>query len=118
MRVAQKAAGGFTLVEILIVVSIIGVLVSIAVPNFVKARSGSQKNSCIANLRQIDCAKRIWAFESRAPLGTAPETTDLFGATQYIRDEPKCPAAGVYSLNAVTNNPTCSLENSENHRLL
>ena len=63
MKINTSRKAGFTLVEIMIVVAIIGLLAAIAIPNFVKARSTSQMNACINNLRQIDGAKQQWALE-------------------------------------------------------
>src|SRR5713101_3885223 len=101
MQIKTSKTAGFTLVEIMIVVAIIGLLAAIAIPNFVKARTSSQKSACIANLKQIDGAKATWALENKKNNSDTPLTTDLFGATLYIRDQPSCPGGGVYTLNPV-----------------
>lgn len=109
MRMRLSRRTGFTLVEIMIVVAIIGLLAAIAIPNFVKARTASQKNACIANLKQIEGAKANWAMEMKKNNSDTPATTDLYGAALYIRVEPLCPGGGTYSINAVDTPPACSL---------
>lgn len=117
MRATFKRNAGFTLVEIMIVVAIIGLLAAIAIPNFVKARSVSQKNACIANLKQIDGAKATWALENKKNNADTPGTTELYGTTLYIRDEPKCPGGGSYTIFAVDTKPECSLKTTQGHEL-
>ena len=112
----STSRSAFTLVEIMIVVAIIGLLAAIAVPNFVKARTTAQKNSCIANLKQIDGAKATWALENKKVNTDTPVDSDLFGSTAYIRDTPVCPGGGTYTLGQVQNKPTCT-KSADGHSL-
>ena len=111
-----KSKTGFTLVEIMIVVLIIGILLAIAIPNFVAARELSRAKACVGNLKQIDSATQQWCMDKKknaTNYGTGPVIgTDLYvsGGTGYIRALPPArPTAPMRSASAITSTPQCSI---------
>jgi prepilin-type N-terminal cleavage/methylation domain-containing protein len=83
MKINTNGKAGFTLVEIMIVVAIIGLLAAIAVPNFVRARESAQLNSIINNLRLIEGAKDQWALENKKTTGSTVTSASL---KTYLRN--------------------------------
>ena len=115
-----KSKTGFTLVEIMIVVLIIGILLAIAIPNFVSARESSRAKACVGNLKQIDSATQQYCMDKKLnasnytsslpTIDTGGNTTSLVGAAGYIRALPVCPSAGTYSVAAaITGTPQCTI---------
>ena len=119
-RPTNKKAG-FTLVEIMIVVLIIGILLAIAIPNFVAARESSRAKACVGNIKQIDSAKQQCAMDKKMS-GTSTDTFaidglvasdtatahQLVGPTFYIRAIPQCPSGSTYYPGLVSATPWCT----------
>jgi prepilin-type N-terminal cleavage/methylation domain-containing protein len=118
MTIKNNRNAGFTLVEIMIVVAIIGLLAAIAIPNFVKARTTSQKNACINNLRQIDGAVQQFALEQKKAAADKVVEGDV---TPYLKNLLACPAGGTkfsdsYTITDCQTAPTCQ-KDKVNHLL-
>ena len=108
---------GFTLVEIMIVVAIIGILIAIAIPGFLRARENSRGQACQENLTKIDGAKEQWALEFKHSNDTALDETflddlNIFGANGYVKKKPKCPSSGTYTVSNIGTDPSCYIGSS------
>ena len=104
---------GYTLIEILIVVMIIGILLAIAVPSMFNASERARANACRANLRQIQSAKEQWAMANNQGPTATPDWPDL--VPNFIQQQPNCPSGGTYTIGNMSTNPTCSI--GGNHSL-
>ncbi|HEY3332840.1 MAG TPA: type II secretion system protein [Capsulimonadaceae bacterium] len=107
-----KRNSGFTLIEIMIVVLLIGVLLAIAVPTLFHARDVSRANACVATMRQIESGKAQYLIETKQP-STHNFSSDPQGGIgviypKYVKTYPVCPSGGIYSLNTGNNDVTCS----------
>ena len=95
----RTSRNGFTIVELMIVVAVIGLLLALAIPNFVKSRDAAQLNSVYNNLRMIETAKDQWAIENKKGTG---EPTDLPTLSDYLKGGTiKSVVSEVYEVNVI-----------------
>jgi len=104
MKRTNKRRKGFTLVEIMIVVLIIGILLAIAVPNFITARQNSRAQTIVATLKQVEAAKDQCAMDKG--LTTGDDCTDTDMASYLKKYPPTFPVGGAYAKNSIGTNPT------------
>jgi prepilin-type N-terminal cleavage/methylation domain-containing protein len=118
MKHNYSRSEGFTLVEIMIVVAIIGMLATIAIPNYVKSRETARLTTCVNNLQKIDGVIAQWALELKKDSGQPVTYDDIRG---YLKGSVVCPSGGTsfqdsYTITTVDTAPLC-LRRPEAHKL-
>lgn len=108
---------GFTLVEIMITIAIIGIVLAIASSAWVRQRLISRQRACQENLAKIDGAKIQWAMENNSAADATPTWENLAptDATGYLRSRPACPGEGVYTMNNISEFATCTITEPLDH---
>ena len=125
-----KSKRGFTLIELMIVISILLILVSVAVPSFLKYRESSLRAKCIVNLRRIQDAREAYFMDNMSAQAISQES-DLYPYLGYqtatdadwtVNDaDRQCPAGGgAYTLtiddvNKIDTMPTCNYDGEVEH---
>jgi len=99
---------GFTLVEIMVVVAIIGLLMSVATVGISQAINRSQRQICTMNLEAVQSAKTLWGLDNKKGDNDTPTEDDL---KPHLKDNtfPSCPKGGTYTINALGVRATCSV---------
>ena len=97
-KIIRTNRAGFTLVEVMMVISILGMLVTVAVPQWMKGRENARRSTCLTNLKKIDEFKEQYAFAHNK----------LSGDTCSFSDMPIRQSGGTYNFKAIGEAPTCS----------
>jgi prepilin-type N-terminal cleavage/methylation domain-containing protein len=112
----MKKQQAFTLIEVLIVALIIGLLVTLAVPNFVRARENARAKTCAQNLRVLEVAKDQYMMDYNLPRTVIINEPNIIGPNNYVKQLPTCPSSGTYTIGRGDQEALCSFGGLHNLR--
>lgn len=107
MKSTGQKRRGFTMIEIMIVIAIIGIVIALAVPAWLRARETARGLVCQENLTKIDGAKEQWSLENNKGAGSNVGWDDLVGPELYIKTKPSCPTGNEYTINVIGSDVSC-----------
>lgn len=102
----RKSRFGFTIVELAIVVLVLGILLTVAIPFYQGARERAWTHACLENLTKIDQAKQLWQMENNKDSNDEPVWGELI--PRYLKTRPLCPTGGEYEIRHCGTASTCS----------
>jgi prepilin-type N-terminal cleavage/methylation domain-containing protein len=107
-EIAMKARAGFTLIEIMIVVTIIAIIAAVVIPAYVGYINKSKASVCLGNLRELRVAKVHWSMDNSNNGKDSPMMSDL--VPDYLKKTPVCASGGTYTIGDLATDPVCSIE--------